>query len=184
MSKVTDCGNVSQAIPPIVQEYTNKTIPTDITDDEIDLWLAIIPDLISFWEGEVAEKKKELEFAQHHCETAMAIAFRETPEKYSVKMKEMTASLNPSVKEWTEKIITLKYELKLTETLFGKVEHISKSIHKIASLRARRLELGVVAPSIRGNPAARKNPVARPYKDTINQELRLEDRKEIYDDEF
>jgi len=184
MSRVTECKSIGFSIPPLVEEYTDKSIPIDITDDEIDKWLAVIPDLVSFWEGEVAEKKKELEMRQHDYDTAFAIAYRDAPEKYAVKMKETVASLDANVKNLAIEIITLKYELKLTETLLGKVEHMSKSIHKIASLRARRLELGVVAPTIRGNPNARKNPVSVPHKDWIQKELRQENTAEFNDDEF
>lgn len=184
MSRVTHCQNISSSIPPIVEEYTDKSIPTDITDDEIDKWLAIIPDLVGFWEGEVAEKKKELELKQHELSTASAIAYRDAPEKLAVKAKDALVSLNETVRELSVAIITLKYELKLTETLLGKVEHMSKSIHKIASLRARRLEIGVVVPTIRGNPEARKNPVTVPSKEWIKQEFKRENTAELNDDEF
>jgi len=182
MSKVTKCCNLTSAIPALVEEYTDKSIPTDITDDEIDKWLAIIPDLISFWEGEVAEKKKDLETLQHNYNTAFAIAYRDEPEKYAVKMKETVASLDVKVTQLALDIITAKYELKLIETLFGKAEHVSKSIHKIASLRARRLELGVVAPTVRGNSDARKNPVPVPNKDWVQQEFRQENTAELNDE--
>jgi len=182
MSKVTQCQAIAHDIPAIVEEYTNATIPTDITDDEIDKWLAIIPDLMSFWEGEVAEKKKELDVAQYDHTVAYAVAFTEAPDSYAIKMKETHASLNAQVHSLATKIITIKYELKLLETLFGKAEHKSKSIHKIASLRARRLEVGVVVPTIRGDNSCRKNPQTVPAKDYIRNEFRQESRKELNDE--
>ena len=183
MSKVTKCNNVGVNIPMLVEEYTDKSIPTDITDDEIDKWLAVIPDLIGFWSGEVAEKKKDLEMLQHQHSTAYAIAYRDAPEKYAVKMKDTVANLDVKVSDLALKVIQLKYELKLTETLLGKVEHTSKSIHKIASLRARRLELGVVEPSVRGDRNVRRNPVTVPHNnDWVNNELKQENSAELNDE--
>lgn len=189
MSKVTKCASLTSGIPALVEEYTDKSIPTDITDDEIDKWLAVIPDLISFWEGEVAEKKKELDMANHEHGTAFAIAFSQAPEKYAIKMKENMAGLDPNVKSLAIKIITLKYELKLIEALMDKVEHTSKSVHKIASLRARRLEMGVVSPTVRGNSNFRQNPKVVPpsqqHGDYVKKELQQEARAELNsDDEF
>lgn len=166
---------VATNIPPMIKEYTDRTIPTEITDDEIDVWLAILPDLIEFWEAEVAEKKLESETAEQGCKMAQTIAFNETNTELPVKTRENLANVDTRVIEAAKMALTAKYTLQLTQAVFDKIEHKSKSIHKIAALRARRLEAGVVASSIKT-----KAPY-QPWKqnDIIRKELAKESRDEM-----
>jgi len=168
---------VSIAMPPLIREYTNKTIPTEITDDEIDAWLAVLPDLIEFWEAEVAEKKLETETAEQNYKMAQTIAFNETNSDLAVKTRDNLAAVDPRAVEAAKVALTARYTLQLTQAVFDKIEHKSKSIHKIAALRARRLEAGVVPASIRAKP------VSRPYIDPIKTELAQEQRDELYRDD-
>lgn len=187
------CENiVADAIPETIRNYTDKMIPTDITDDEIDLWLAILPDLMAFWEARVVEKRQAIEKAEQEHKMAVSVAFIAAPESLAVKVKENMAQINPNVVAAAKAAIEAQYSMQLTQVMFNKVESKAKSIHKIASLRARRLEVGVVTPSIRGNPDARKNPVTRHSSpalqnksDVVAQEFRKElsqdfNREEVF----
>ncbi len=183
-----NCENiVLDVIPEEIRNYTDKSIPTDITDEEIDLWLAMIPDLMAFWEARVVEKRQRLEDAEQTHKTTVALAFNAAPENIAVKVKENMAQIDPKSMASSKAYIEAKYSMQLTQVMFNKVECKSKSIHKIASFRARRLEVGVVAPSIRGNPEARRNPIPRPpmrQADSVVKELRSELNQELNKDPF
>ena len=194
-----NCENiVVDTIPEMIRNYTDKQLPTDITDDEIDLWLAVLPDLIAFWEARVVEKRKKIEITEQDHKMTVALAFNSAPEGLAVKVKENIAHTDAKVIATSKDVIEAQYSMQLTQVMYNKVECKAKSIHKIASLRARRLEVGVVAPSIRGNPEARRNPVARPQNvysgttnqqptktpDAINTELRKELSKDLNEEVF
>lgn len=156
---------------PEIKDYTEQPIPRDITDDEIDAWLAMVPDLMEFWEMQVADKKLRLEMVQQAYDMALTVAYNQADDRLAVKTRENVANADPRVVDAAKEVIQAKYEMQLVQAVFRKMEAKAHSIHKIASLRARRLETGVVAPSVRGDPSLRNNPVTVPVTNPKREKI-------------
>ena len=157
-------------LPDYIQKYTNKTIPSDMTEDEIDEWLAIIPDLLDYWERTVAVAKLDCDMLEHHTKLACSLAYNNTDMALSAKSREQLAAFDPEAKRLTVEGIQLKYKLLLAQSVYNKMESKSKSLHKIATMRCRRIEAGVVPTSIKSSqpyqqPQRPPNPPAAPKAD-------------------
>lgn len=137
-------------IPEYVDFYTTTRIPADLTEEAIDEWLAIVPDLLDFWERELAKKKLEFERQEYATKQAVSLAYIQAPEGLAVKNKEHLANCDKNVIESMQKTMQLKYELNIVQAVYNKVESKSRAIHKIATLRVRRLEQGIISGSVYG----------------------------------
>ena len=151
-------------MPDYVELYTKKSIPTSPTEDEIDEWLAVVPDLLEYWERQVAQKKLESEMQDYAAKQALSFAYINTDEGLAVKNKENLAACDPKVVTANQEAMKKRYELTLVEAVFNKVEAKAKSIHKIATMRVRRLEQGMTPASVTTKAPL---PPSRPDKDGI-----------------
>jgi hypothetical protein len=180
-------------MPEHVAYYTQKTIPVDITEDEIDEWLAALPDVLDFWETQVAEKRLAYEMQDMEAKQIAAICYNDTESSLSVKNRENIAACDPRLLEATKKAAKFQYEVNLAKAKMAQMEAKLKSVHKIATLRVRRLEQGVTSPTVTSKTLTRNDrgrserivwdkPEERKAKvdSVINDEVRKEINQDIY----
>lgn len=135
-------------MPDYVELYTKKSIPTSPSEDEIDEWLAVVPDLLEFWERQVAQKRLDYEMQEFAAKQALSFAYVNTDEGLAVKNRENLASCDKAVVAANQLAMQKKYELNVVQAVYSKVEAKGKSIHKIATMRVRRLEQGIAPVSV------------------------------------
>lgn len=179
-------------MPESVRFYTKEPLPRDMTEMQIDEWLSAVPDLIEFWGQEVAKKKLNLDFQEYTVKQEVTAAFNALEKGLAVKTKENIAQASPRVILATEEALKRKYELCLVQSVYEKVEAKAKSVHKIASLRARRLEARITSPSVYGDKNARTDQSqgyrgteqkARSASSYFQAEIRAEENADLNDSE-